>query len=318
MKKTPNVPPSEVANSAGESEAAASTNFVSWIGNNKTEILQTLLCVFTIAYFVGFVPLFREHTVSLVRMAVESWDSLNNLEHAWLVPPIALYLGWIERGRLVKAEKGSSRWGLVVLAIGIALYLLCARSLQPRIGVVAIPFMLYGCVLYVWGRAVARILLFPIAFLLFTIPYPGLTQATVDLQVFVSHAAGSIVRLLGIPVEVIGTNLRATDQSFQFEIAGGCSGINSLVAVTTLTAIFAHLTQDRLWKKLVLFSLSGVFAIIGNVARIVAIMFVAKFFGQQFAAGRFHDISSWVITFPIALCALWAVSTLINWGRPKS
>jgi exosortase/archaeosortase family protein len=108
--------------------------------------------------------------------------------------------------------------------------------------------------------------------------------------------------------------MRAVDDSFQFEIAGGCSGINSLMAITMLTAIFVHFTQDRLWKKLVLFGLSAIFAIIGNVARITVIMAVAKYWDPAFAGGKFHDYSAYLISFPFAFVAMYFASKVVNFN----
>ena len=109
--------------------------------------------------------------------------------------------------------------------------------------------------------------------------------------------------------------MRSADASFQFEIAESCSGINSLMAITMLTAIFVHYTQDRLWKKLFLFSLSAVFAVVGNVARVTTIMVVAKFVNAKFAGGVFHDYSAFIVSFPIAFAAMWGASRLINAGE---
>ena len=94
---------------------------------------------------------------------------------------------------------------------------------------------------------------------------------------------------------------------------GDCSGINSLMAITLMTAVFAHLTQDQLWKKFVLFASSIPVALIGNMARLTAIMVVAKCFGQSVAGGWFHEISAYIISFPFAFGALCAVNYLLNW-----
>ena len=85
------------------------------------------------------------------------------------------------------------------------------------------------------------------------------------------------------------------------------------MAITMLTAVFVHLTQDRLWKKVVLLAASGVFAIIGNIARLTSIMIVARFFGQKFAGGLFHDYSAFIVSFPFAFASMWLASKVVNW-----
>lgn len=195
---------------------------------------------------------------------------------------------------------------------GVLLFLAAARTLQPRLALMALPPLIFGFLLYVWGRHVARALLFPTMFLLFAVPLNFIEQATFRLQFIVTALSSALCNLIGIKIAPFGTTMRAVDNSFQFEIIGGCSGINSLMAITMLTAIFVHFTQDRLWKKLVLFALSAVFAIIGNVARITVIMAVAKYIDPGFAGGKFHSISAYVVSFPLAFIAMYYASKLVN------
>ena len=117
-------------------------------------------------------------------------------------------------------------------------------------------------------------------------------------------------------VQAVGTTLRATDNSFDFEIAEGCSGIRSLMAMVMITAAFVHLTQDKTWKKLVIFGSSMIFAVIGNIGRVFSIILVARFYDKKFAAETYHDSSGWLF-FPIALAAMLACDRLVNldWGN---
>ncbi len=143
---------------------------------------------------------------------------------------------------------------MIPLLFGVFLFILAARTLQPRVALAALPLLLLGGALYLCGRRIARVLLFPVLCLFFMIPVPGIDQATVKLQLFAAKAAQLICSLIGLKLAAVGTSLHAVDESFSFEIAEGCSGINSLMAITLMTAIFAHLTQDRWWKKLLLFA----------------------------------------------------------------
>ena len=49
------------------------------------------------------------------------------------------------------------------------MFLLGTRAFQPRISLFALPLVLFGSVLFLWGWPVARILAFPIGFLVFTL-----------------------------------------------------------------------------------------------------------------------------------------------------
>ena len=117
--------------------------------------------------------------------------------------------------------------------------------------------------------------------------------------------------MAGIAILSVGTTLTATDGSFNFEIAEGCSGIRSLTAMTLLTAVYVHLTQDRLLKKGVIFACSPFFAIVGNIARIFSIVLMAKYYDPKVAAGIYHDKSG-PISIILAIPAMLLISSLVN------
>ena len=296
---------------------ADTLEWLRWLQARPAAAALVVAILATLTGFLGFVEPFSRQTISAFEWMWSAWNPETHYEHGPFIPCVFLFLVWNAQSKLRQAQIGSSKWGLAILGFGVLLYLVAARALQPRLALAALPFLLFGAILYVWGRQVARALLFPCAFLFFMIPLPGVDQATVGLQLLATKMAGATCTLLGLHMIADGTTLRAANQSFQFEIADGCSGINSFMAITMLTAVFVHLTQDRLWKKVVLFAASGVFAVIGNIARLTAIMFVAKFFGQQFAGGPFHDYSAFIVSFPFAFASMWLASKVVNW-RPTA
>lgn len=285
----------------------------------QREPLSALLLaaiVATLVYFFGLVPLFIRGTFihgasSVFAWAWQAWNPGANQEHSKVVPLVSLWLIFYHRKQIAAAPKEGSNTGLVFVAIGIILFVLGARCLQPRLALGSLPFLIYGGVFYLWGKQVARIILFPCAFLIFLIPFGAIEQATFRLQFVITSAIGFLSKLVGLHIDAVGTTLTATDGRFNFMIAEGCSGIRSLTAMAMITAIFVHLTQDRLWKKIVIFAFSVVFAVVGNIGRLFSVVLVAKFIDPTLAAGIYHDYSGWFF-FPIALLAMYFFSKLVN------
>ena len=285
-----------------------------WTRANPTLVAAGLILVAIFVYFFGFVQLFGDRINGLWSIAVwcwNVWSPKNNYEHAKLIPFIVAFLVWHARDKLKAAPIGTSKWGWLFIGFGLFLFFAGARTLQARLSLMALPFLLFGVVLYVWGRHVARILLFPIAFLFFMVPLNFLAQATMKLQFIETGAASAICNLFGLAVYTVGTTINAANETFRFEIDEGCSGIRSLMAIAMLSAIYGHLTQDRLWKKLAIFAAAIVFAIIGNAGRLVSIMMVARFFGQDLAGGPYHTISGY-LSFPFAIAAMLLFGKLLN------
>ena len=294
------------------SEAKAATWWTGasrWVQQNPLQAFLFAAITAILVYFFGFVPLFMNGQLSTCVWGWQAWNPETNYEHAKLIPLIVAFLVWNSRDKLKAAKIGSSPLGWVFIGFGLLLFVAGARTLQARLALTAIPFLLYGIVLYVWGKQVARILLFPIAFLLFMVPLNFLTQATARLQFLETAAATAICNFFGMGLYSIGTSVHASN--FQFEVDEGCSGIRSLMAIAMLSAIYGHLTQDTLWKKVLVFVGALVFAIIGNAGRLVSIFVVAALFGQNIAGGPYHNISGY-LSFPFAIAAMLLFGKLLN------
>jgi exosortase len=282
-----------------------------WAVREPAAALLAAAILATFVYFFGFVKLFTGGHLSTAIWAWQAWTPETNYEHAKFIPLIVAFLIWHSRDKLKAAPVSSSPWGWAFIGMGLFLFLVGARTLQARLALAALPFLLFGIVLYLWGTKVARILLFPIAFLFFMVPLNFLTQATARLQFLETGMASAICNFLGIAVTTVGTTVAAANGTFHFEVDEGCSGIRSLMAIAMLSAIYGHLTQDRLWKKLLIFAAALLFAIIGNAGRLVSIFVVARLFGQDLAGGPYHIISGY-LSFPFAIGAMLLFSKLLN------
>jgi len=265
----------------------------------------------TLYYFYGVIHIYQDMPLSLWTWG--RFDVKYNSEHGKLVPLIFGYLVWHHRDEVAKAKKEGCNLGLLWVVLGCLIFALGARTLQGRMAMAAGPVLLYGIVLYVWGKGVARAMLFPIAFLVFMVPVSGpLDQATASLQYHVVAIAQKVCSLIGIALYSVGTTLRPVDKSYSgFDVSEGCSGIRSLTAMVMVTVIYVHLTQTKLWKQVVILLCSIGFAIIGNAGRIVSIFVVAKYLGPKFAGGPYHEYSGYV-SFPIALGAMVLVSRVLD------
>jgi exosortase len=298
------------------SAAEAFSRFSLWLRNHPLDAALGLLGLGGLIYFFGFFTVFTNGQLSAAQWAWAAWNPENNQEHSTLILPIALMLVWLHRDQIATVPKVPSAAGLWTVLGGILCFVLGAWTLQPRLAIVALPFLAFGSVQFLWGRQVARIVLFPCAFLLFMIPIGNIVQGTVSLQLLVSSACNFLANLIGVKIEVAGTTIKSLDGSFNFEIAEGCSGIRSLMAMITVTALYVHFTQKRFWKQCVIFAGSIVFSLIGNMARIFTVILVAKFINPDLASGLYHDYSGFVF-FPFAVATMVAFSNLLNrdWAK---
>ena len=80
---------------------------------------------------------------------------------AKLIPVIVTFLICYDRDKLKNAQVNSSQWCWMFIGVGLFFFVAGARTLQARLALTSLPFLVLGIVLCVWERNVASILLFP-------------------------------------------------------------------------------------------------------------------------------------------------------------
>lgn len=230
-----------------------------------------------------------------------------DMGHGWFVPLFSLALLWMKRRELWRSLRGPSVVGALLAVLGMVLFWIGARGEQVRLSHLAVLWILWCLPYACFGWETARLLVFPILFLGFTIPLGFLDIFTMHLRRGITFAASWLLNGVDIPVVQSGTGLRClAGEGFSLDVADPCSGLRSIFALAALTAAYAYLTQKTLLKKWLLFFCALPLAIFGNFVRILGIAVVARFCGQKVALGFYHDFSGY-ITFLVAILLMMAV-----------
>lgn len=248
-----------------------------------------------------------------------AWGLDGDFVHGWAVPVLFIYFVIRAWKPMALEQISRNRWGLLVAGFGVFLYVASARTLQPRVSQIGIPFLIFGGVLYVYGWRVARHMVFPAFFWWFGTHQPGIQQATNALQILVTKSCFHMGTFFGMDLVNSGTTIRSANSSWSdLNIAEGCSGIRSLMALVMISASYGYLTQKSIWKMVVLFACSLPLALLANFLRIFTILVLAEMGFSKFAAGAYHDWAGLLFFFPVALAGLVLIDKLINWkGRKR-
>ncbi|MCC8147527.1 exosortase/archaeosortase family protein [Akkermansia sp.] len=247
-----------------------------------------------------------------IQWLISSWNKQTDYEHGWLVVPIVAFMLYHARKKIAQAQKRTDWRGLILFIPACLLLALSFRVGQPRVTVAALPLILLGGSWYMAGPQVARLCAFPLLFFWLCIPLPSFQQATVGLQIIATNLGYLGATLFGVDTYLQGTNIRSTGGHWDaFNIAGGCSGMRSLMALLMLSAAWAYLSDLKFWKKCVLFLSAIPLAVIGNGVRITSIVVLAEYGDAQFAAKTWHDWSGLLFFFPICLVGLAVTHSLL-------
>ena len=249
-------------------------------------------------------------------MAFVFREPREDMAHGWIVPLFSIALLWYRRRELSRAVGAPSWKGALCVAAGLFLFWVGARGDQVRITQIALFWTLWSLSYALCGWNFARLTLFPVAFLLFTVPLSFLDIFTVKLRFLTSAIAAAFLNGVAIPVVRTGTGLHClAGEGFNLDVADPCSGLRSIFALSALTAAYAYVTQRTLLRKWILFVCALPVAILGNLARIVSIAVVAKFCGQEVATGFYHDYSGYVV-FVVGILAIMQIAAWLQRGKP--
>ncbi len=244
-------------------------------------------------------------------------NSQNGFLHGRFIPFAFFVMAWMAWQKTRNEVIRPSYWGLAILGVGLLLFLLSMRTIQPRLALIGIPFTIIGFVSFSFGFQIAKAIIFPAFFFWFTIPVPGLEAAlTGNLQTFITKACYHTGIFLGMDLTSSGSTI--TVKGSDLEIAEGCSGIRSLMALIMIAAVYANYTQKFLWKKALLFASSLPLAIIGNFLRIFTILILSQMGFEDFAKQAYHDWAGLLLFFPIALSGLYLFDYLLNFKERRT
>lgn len=233
--------------------------------------------------------------------------------HGYFIPFVSLAVLWYRRKEIFSVDTWVDWRGLVVVIGALVMHWLGAKMQQTRLSLMSLVLLTWGIPFYLFGWQIAKNLIFPCAYLAFCIPLNFLDVIAFPLRIFSTKFAVGMLNAFGIDAARQGTAILIPSMPTGMDVADPCSGLRSLLAMTALTAVYAYFTQNTLIKKWVLFLASIPLAVIGNIARIVTIAFVAEALGPKPALGLYHDYSGYIL-FAASITAMVVFGSLLNTG----
>lgn len=254
---------------------------------------------------LGVLLLFRGTGLAMV----EIWNRSETFAHAFVVPPISLWLIWRQRAVLAALSPRPALSALLPLALAALLWLLGELAAVNAATQFAFTAMLILVVPVTLGWAVARSLAFPLGFLFFSVPFgefimPQLMEWTADFTV-------AALRLTGVPVFREG--LQFVIPSGSWSVVEACSGIRYLMASVMVGTLFAYLNYRSLKRRWIFVVVAAVLPLAANWMRAYLIVMLGHLSGNKLAAGADHLIYGWAF-FGIVMFAMFMIGA--RWSEP--
>lgn len=244
-------------------------------------------------------------------MASGSWTQESGV-HGPLVLATAIWLVWRSWDEIVALARPGNMWLAVpVVVIASALYVFGRSFNFLMLEVAALLLAMLAIAYALAGHRVLMKMWFPIVYLGFLIPLPGwlLDAVTLPLKVFVSDVVTWMLATVGYPITQVGVTLYIAQ--YQLLVEDACAGLNSIISLTAVGLFYIYLLHNASWRySLLLLAFLLPIAIAANVVRVIILVLITYYMGNEAAQGYLHDFAG-IVTFVSALLLIFLLDTLL-------
>lgn len=286
------MPTSLTPEQVGESTGTLPRSFTLWLKVGLIAVLVTFLFADVLA-----------------SMAQDWWT-----DPAWsqgfLLPPLALYIAWLQRNRTLRVPAQADARGLLLTAFACLTFVVGKLASEEFTTRISFVILLAGLIWTFWGRRRLWTLAFPLLLLASMVPLPALLYNSIaaPLQLFASDLGSQLAQVAGISVFRDGNIIQLANISLGVEEA--CSGLNSLSALCVGALLFGYITCSRLTCRITVFLVAIPLAIVINVLRVAGTAILADY-NQSFAMGFYHLFSGWLV-FVAGAAILYLFARLLH------
>ena len=235
--------------------------------------------------------------------------------HGPIVLAVVLYLFWQKRDLLLSNDDNQT-WpvlGGVSLAFGLLCYVVGRSQDILLLDVGSQIFVISGILLIIRGVSVLKAMWFPLFFIFFMIPLPGvfLDAVTMPMKMAVSYVAEHVLFWVGYPIARTGVILQIGQ--YQLLVADACAGMHTLISLEALGLLYLNLVRhDSLFRNITLAILIVPISFTANVIRVIVLTLVTYYFGDAAGQGFVHGFAGMVL-FVVALTLIMSVDAALQY-----
>lgn len=253
--------------------------------------------------------------------------------HILLILPISaalIFLDWKSDWRPdwklpepLSASSGVLASLFLIIAVLVNVVVRWKAHLAPdiQLATTMLPLVVWWISAFVlcFGSRAFRRALFPLCFLLWMVPLPGVVVNPVValLQHSSATAAHWLFAAAGIPVAQRGMLVHIP--GLTLEVAPECSSIRSSLMLLVTTMVLAQLLLHSTWRKALVVAAAIPLSVAKNGLRIFTLGVLATHVDPSFLTGRLHRQGGGIF-FLVALAAIFLllrIARLGETGKPK-
>jgi exosortase A len=236
----------------------------------QSNINATRVAWFATAIAITSILIFLHETfLSMLRQ----WDNSGSYTYCYLIAPAALFLAWVRREKLLPVAPRASTLGLFASFSAAIVWIIGSLTQIDIIQQIAAVLLIGFSIWAVLGTEIARVMIYPLAYLLFMVPTGGflispLMEWTADFTLFATQ-------LSGVPIFRDGMLLSIPEGDFN--VAEACSGLRALLVFSASGVFFAGVVFQSAARRATFIVISLVVPLIANGARAYGIVMLGHF-----------------------------------------
>jgi len=262
--------------------------------------------LFAASFAALFFPTFR--------WMAERFDAADSFySHGWLIPLASGWLSWRQREDLARLPRHATWRGLLLLVPCVALHLVATWLRLGFVSGFAMLGALYGLVWTCWGGSMLWRLRFPMLFLVFMVPLPGVLLIAISFKMKLLAASLATWGLHGLGIKAVQMGSTIQVPGLSVIVDDTCSGLRSLISLIALATMWTALLGPSATRlhKVVIVACAIPIALVANMIRIITLVLLTAIYGHGIAEGFIH-YGSGVVVFGIALVALAGISRCLQ------
>ena len=217
--------------------------------------------------------------------------------HGVFVPFLTGYFIYTVKDRLQDAPVRFCWYGLPLM---IAFLVVAWTGLGGyRLQFVVFVCFVFGSVLTLLGPAVARILAFPLLFLITMTPWPqGLYEKLANLSRTIAFGGSlQVISWLGIPHVRNGWDIELPNALLQVAIS--CSGIRYLVSFVVFGLAYAFLFRSSTTGRVLTVLATIPISLFASICRLTIIFVMTHYISPFWSQHKPHVVLSWFVFFSV-------------------
>lgn len=263
------------------------------------------LAVLIVGMLALFVPTFWE-------MGQTIWQS-DGQSHGPIILGMSIWLLWRDRELIYGQPARPALFaGFLMLVLGVGFYVLGRSQSVITFEAGSLVLLLAACMLLQSGWSALKAAWFPLFFLLFMIPLPDALVAnlTVPLKSAVSTVAEYVLFNTGYPIGRSGVILSIGP--YQLMVADACAGLHSMFTLESLGLLYMKLMNYKSPTRNVLLALLILpMSFLSNVVRVIVLVLVTYYFGDEAGQGFTHWFAGMVL-FVVALLGIFLIDRVLS------